>query len=564
LPLSFVQPFLQGGGRAVTLEPLTLAERQLLYQIRSFARFRQQFIPALLTTGGTLDQTGGTGDPVIGYLSLLVQLQAVANQRETLQAFESLEKAYRQFASGVSDISQLNLDQINSSLYQQRQQLIQVSLAYRNLLDQYKLQLGLPPDVPLVMDRSVTSDFIDVFKTIDDWFNEEDRIPETLPVLVAKLPSLENISIDGRSVEHYLEREEVLIDLSRRLQDAVDLVDEVRIVHDDILRDRNTIARLEPAVGTLSPEEIASNANQLVRDLAEARAELEQHEARFAVIFPQRDELIRNRNRLRGEVDVVRKEISGLLEDYLLAGERIALENRLDLMNARGVLYDQWRQLAVTANGLLGVFNVSVTNQFLTPPTTTNPFAFVDQAKQFQLVLNAELPLVRVNQRNLFRQSQINYHRQQRILQALEDTIKLGVRTEIRTLIQLAQSFTIQKQLFVINLRQKDNSVRNLFAPPAPGGAATQTTALTQNLISAQNGILGAQNGLIQVWANYQTQRFALYRDLGIIPYDEWEAYYELFPAATGGNDPADADADAADAGAPAPAPGGAAPPDGP
>jgi hypothetical protein len=43
LDLDIVQPLLRGAGKAVTLEPLTLAERNLLYEIRDFARFRKQF-----------------------------------------------------------------------------------------------------------------------------------------------------------------------------------------------------------------------------------------------------------------------------------------------------------------------------------------------------------------------------------------------------------------------------------------------------------------------------------------------------------------------------------------
>ena len=35
-----------------------------------------------------------------------------------------------------------------------------------------------------------------------------------------------------------------------------------------------------------------------------------------------------------------------------------ALEHRLDLMNSRGQLMDAWRQLAVYANALLGIFTV--------------------------------------------------------------------------------------------------------------------------------------------------------------------------------------------------------------
>src|SRR6185312_8542880 len=51
LPFSFVQPLLRGGGRAVILEPLTNEERTLLYNVRSFAQFRQQFLVVTLTGG---------------------------------------------------------------------------------------------------------------------------------------------------------------------------------------------------------------------------------------------------------------------------------------------------------------------------------------------------------------------------------------------------------------------------------------------------------------------------------------------------------------------------------
>ena len=40
LSLDVIQPLLRGAGWAVTLEPLTQAERNLLYAVRDFARFR--------------------------------------------------------------------------------------------------------------------------------------------------------------------------------------------------------------------------------------------------------------------------------------------------------------------------------------------------------------------------------------------------------------------------------------------------------------------------------------------------------------------------------------------
>lgn len=433
LPLQYVQPFLRGGGRAVTLEPLTAAERNLLYQVRDFARFRQTFFPSVLTANQapTISGGGGGGDGNTGYLQVLQQLQVVENNRKTVAAFEQLLKGYVEMSQGGgSGVSQLNVDEIDSNLQQQRQSLIQSLTQYRILLDNYKIQIGLPPDVPIVLDRGLTRPFRDSFDNIDEWFADESRDPADLPNLVETLPALLDVVIDGRSVL------------------------------------------------TLGKD-------------------------------------------------------PHMQEELVLAAERVALENRLELMNGRARLYDTWRALAVTAQDLKGVFDISLTNQYYTPANTSNPFAFADQASQFSLSFNAELPLVRLNERNRFRLALINYRVQQRTLQQQEDQIKLAVRTDVRNLYQSSEIYDIQKRQLVIQLRRKDNSQRVIFAPPESSGAggSSQVTATTQQLVQAQNGLLSAQNGLISTWVSYTTQRIALYRDLGIIPYDEWEAYYEFFPA---------------------------------
>ena len=117
-------------------------------------------------------------------------------------------------------------------------------------------------------------------------------------------------------------------------------------------------------------------------------------------------------------------------------------------------------------------FNVALTNQFVTPPTTTNPFGFVDQAKQFSLVINAELPLVRVAERNNFRPALINYQRQRRSLMNTEDSIKLPVRQDIRNLQQQYLNYEIAKRNFVLTIRQKDQAFEQIVAPPQAAGAA--------------------------------------------------------------------------------------------
>src|SRR5262249_22579145 len=141
LPLSFVQPLLRGGGRAVTLEPLTQAERNLLYQVRTFTRFRQEFFTAMMVGGNVTNST----DPSIGFLNVLQLLQIVENNRKNVSAFETLLVVYKELAKGESSgLTQLQIDQVDGNIQTARFNLIQAMNNYRITLDQFKQQIGIP------------------------------------------------------------------------------------------------------------------------------------------------------------------------------------------------------------------------------------------------------------------------------------------------------------------------------------------------------------------------------------------------------------------------------------
>jgi hypothetical protein len=446
LPFQAAVPFLRGGGRAVTLEPLTTAERNLLYAIRSFALFRQDFAVATLA-GGTEIEFGtnvttqgflagsGNGDPVIGFLNVVEDVQLVENNRKNLSVFENFLVVYQELVKGESSgLTQLQVDQINQNVQGARNTLINSQTNYRNDLDSYKIQLGMPPDTPVIIDRTRTAGFKKTFEAIDKWALSPKRELADLDAIVKRLPDLEDLVLDGRSCQ------EVFMD-----QDG------------------------------------------------------------------------------------------SSLEDLLITAERIAMENRLDLMNARAQLYDTWRQIRVAANALKGYLNVNVTNQILTPPTTNNPFGFVSQARSFGLVLNGELPLVRVAERNTFVSDLIAYQRQRRTLMTTEDMIKYQLRNEIRQMQLLYIQFLVAEKNLVLSVRTKDQSFEQLVAPPQPN-ATTQGATQTINLITAQGNVIGQQNNLVSLWYQYQLFRLQVYRDLGILPFDEWEAFDEIFPPDRSGN----------------------------
>lgn len=450
LPLTFVQPLLRGGGRAVTLEALTLVERSLLYQVRSFARFRQEFIVSVLIAGSVQNlgstfalagfSSAGNTDPVVGFIPVVLNAAQIEIDKRNVATLEQIVNLYQQLIDGeASGLTQLQVDQAQNSLINGRRQLAQDILTYRNSLDSFKMQMGLPTDTPLTVDLGLYQPFKDVYTELDAWQRNPARDLKNLPEIVGKVPALEDVVIDGRSV-----------------------------------------------------------------------------------LAPYKNE--------SGEAQ------EDNLEDILQAAVRTALEHRLDMMNNRAQLYDAWRQIRFRANALKGILNVGLTNQVLTPPTTTNPFGFDSKAQQLSLVLNAELPLIRLSERNAFRQAIIDYQRQRRSLQSQEDALKLNLRQSVRQMQIAYYQYEISKQQLELQARLKDQAFEQLVAPPAATSgnnlAATANAATqTQNLLQAQSQLIGQQGTLLSGWRSFQTARLTLYRDIGTLPYDEWEAFSELFPA---------------------------------
>ena len=82
---SLVQPLLRRAGRKVRLESLTQQERNVLYSVRTFARFRKQFWASVAMGNGSNS----------GYLGLLLSLQTLRNQEANLKRQENLSPAQR-------------------------------------------------------------------------------------------------------------------------------------------------------------------------------------------------------------------------------------------------------------------------------------------------------------------------------------------------------------------------------------------------------------------------------------------------------------------------------------
>jgi outer membrane protein TolC len=135
LGLSFTQPLLRGYGERIAREPLTQAERDVIYEMRAFERFRAVFAVQVVTS----------------YLRLLEDTRNLASVEANL---ESTRKD-RERVEAMVDASQLppiDLDRARQSEFTAQDQLNNAIADLESSLDAFKVVLGLPTDCKIALD----------------------------------------------------------------------------------------------------------------------------------------------------------------------------------------------------------------------------------------------------------------------------------------------------------------------------------------------------------------------------------------------------------------------------
>lgn len=620
LTLDLVQPMLRGGGFAVTLEALTQVERDLLYEIRSYAHFRKEFFVSIagggaLGGGGVPDviqDVAGVGQtaPAAGFLPTLQRRAFLAIAEQNVAHLRKLFEMYLAFAEG-GDLSTSQVDRVKLQLLNGETGILQRRQDYHDSLDAFKLQLGLPTDFPLDLDLSELrslmkqlQEFVDISNEMKDIRDEVAtfrdvpvaQLPGRFRVVLTERPLVKDTTFRTRAVQAWDQVRALPPDaLSETLTKLRAQRRELKFVADELarLRPLNQLPTPEqlpalkeffrvkrqlaavlaagattpwaaPAYAALPPEDPLPAVDQAndpdafdraLRDL-DFRVEVGVFEEMLRHYQAQPwlkmadPELAQGRKQrlfddLTGQFDGVLIEArneridrltwptlpASRLGDFdLLAGNeeaalelagQTALTERLDLMNARAALVDAWRKIAVSANSLLGTLNVAYHMDSFSPLGLARPVDFTGGRTRHQLVLNAELPLVRKLERNVYRRTLIDFQQARRAVMAAEDRVLAEVRRELRQLRVLAENYRIQQNAVDAAYRQVESLIANLQAPPAQGEVgATRYAALTEQLLSALNSLSGAQNTLVGTWVNYHTTRWQLYRDLERMPLD--------------------------------------------
>lgn len=407
---SVTVPLLRGAGAHIVTEPLTQAQRNVVYSLYSLGRFKRTLAVRVASE----------------YLSVLQQQDQVDNAAANYRSLIESGRRARRLAD-AGRLPEIQVDQARQDELRARDRWISALQAYEQRLDSFKLTLGLPTDSQIVLDRAE----------------------------LERLAAVAQERLAGAGAAY------------------------------DVLE-----------TGTDPSTEPSTQPSTVTAAVPAAQEPI--------VLVPP--------DRAGG----------GPLEMDPVEAVRIALEHRLDLRTAQGQVYDAQRDVVVAADALKAGLTLSATGAAgagRSLGSANLPNAQLRPEKGvYTAGLRLDLPLERTAEQNAYRISYINLERTVRSVQQLEDQIKLDVRSELRTLIQARESYSIQVE--AVALAERRVASTQLFLEAG--------RAEIRDVLEAQEALVSAQDARTAALVDYRVAELELQRDMGVLEIDEkglWSEY---------------------------------------
>ena len=577
IDFSLVQPLLRRAGRTRVLERLTISERTLLANVRQMERFRRGFYLSVVTGespgqgpsrrggffggaglegfsgvggggfggvgsfgfGGSFGGTGGgvTGGAGAqgagGYLGLLQNIQTLRNQRANVIALrESAEQLQASYEAGRIDRFQVDLAQ--QALYNAQSQLLSSENTYQARLENFKVEFGLPPELPV----SLTDPILARFNLLSPELEAvKQDVSETLAVMRQRRDGVDvEVDMDWAALKQLL-RESVEQQLGA-VQGDLENMDAALPKRRELLQrlaSREELQEAQIDKQLFDPEQLDARAASRHEEFANLEVRLAEAWQVLDRIPPDANSW--NDEQLRTVVDTLTGISGGLLELTLVQAAarleaisfepielqpeqalRIASAYRRDWQNARARLVDIWRLIYFNANDLLSdldiVFSGDIGN------VSDNPFDLRDSRGRLRVGLQFDAPLTRVAERNIYRQSLIEYQQARRDYYRFRDRVYQDLRNTLRQLRLNEINFELRRAAVLVAVSQVDLTQLRLSEPPKPGAEAQFGNTTARDLVQSLTDLLNVQNDFLSVWVNYEVQRLSLEFDLGVMQLD--------------------------------------------
>ena len=531
---SFTQPLLRGAFRHVRLETLTQAERNLLYDVRDFARFRRRFY---------LDTSSS-------FLNLLTQVQSIRNAQMNIASLQSNLVEHQEYQD-LKMVSQIQVDQIFQEYQNGRLVLLSSEQNLAASLDQFKFQLGLPPWVPFEIDESLLLQFELVEPSLVEVQNKTQKLYERLLQYTTTERTRSKVApyqvlIDA--FEEYLQLHDQAASLLPGIQEdfqkwqaRLNAIAPNSLAESDQIDHRQQLDLAGRVAAIIIELETGfEKREQFDREL---KKKIEKYHDTPNLV----DEVLNDKNgeaapNIRPEIAAwrslysaiggpLREEISNLyiaqtqIRLFLIDIDKIAIDqkaaitfahqNRLDQMNREAQVMDAFRKIEVAADALQSELNVNGQMGLGTDPSRNNAFRLDSSANTYRVGVQFDGPLNRLNERNVYRATQIGYQQASRNYVAGKDTIANEVRSSLRQIELRRLNFQIARQQLVAATRQVDQAQINIRRALEPN------TNLTRDLLQSLQGLLSAKNNLIFNWIDYKIAKIRLFTVLELLYLDD-------------------------------------------
>jgi outer membrane protein TolC len=180
---TITQPLLRGFGSHIVQEPLTQAERNAVYEIRTFERFRKTFAVEVTSE----------------YYNVLGLRNRVTNEYANWQDLVTSEERVSDFAeAGLS--TPVQVDQARQEVLQARNRWIDAVESYESALDRLKITLGIPTDLPIGIDMGDLESLAEPDESLD-----EIELPEAIEAALSSRLDLMNVREQVEDAERQAE-----------------------------------------------------------------------------------------------------------------------------------------------------------------------------------------------------------------------------------------------------------------------------------------------------------------------------------------------------------------------
>jgi hypothetical protein len=159
--------------RAATLDLKALDEQAAHLGVANFAHFRDDFLSSMETLARRPETS--FHDPADAFLGTLEHQMAAENAWSRLQALEQLVAVAKQLLLGEREGMDVAYYRITAELEQARRADATARRHYRDRLDALKVDLGLAPHAPVVMDANALAPLRKTFADIEAWKRDPRR-----------------------------------------------------------------------------------------------------------------------------------------------------------------------------------------------------------------------------------------------------------------------------------------------------------------------------------------------------------------------------------------------------